>query len=172
MKKYLFFNTENCSACGACSLACMDQNDTDIPAGEQPFRHTFTLEGEQGDLHFYSVSCMHCEDAPCVMGCPSGCLKKDKETGFTLYDTENCIGCHSCSMACPYGVPAFGSDGKMKKCDACIERQKAGLVPACVKVCPTGALTLLTEEEWKQKQVNIQKKKASVMMEKQFHQIY
>ena len=72
MKRYLYFDSEKCSACGACALACMDQNDIDIPAGEQPFRHTFTLEGKTGDLHFYSVSCMHCADAPCVMGCPCG----------------------------------------------------------------------------------------------------
>ena len=44
MKKYLFFDPEKCSACGACALACMDQNDVDIPGGEQPFRHTFVLE--------------------------------------------------------------------------------------------------------------------------------
>ena len=82
MKRYLYFDSEKCSACGACALACMDQNDIDIPAGEQPFRHTFTLEGKTGDLHFYSVSCMHCADAPCVMGCPCGCLTKDPESGF------------------------------------------------------------------------------------------
>lgn len=108
MKKYLFFDSAKCSACGACALACIDQNDVDVASGQQPFRHTFTLENKQGDLSFHSVSCMHCADAPCVMGCPCGCLTKDAETGFTLYDTTNCIGCHSCAMACPYGVPGFG----------------------------------------------------------------
>ena len=115
-----------------------------------------------------TVSCMHCADAPCVMGCPCGCLTKDAETGFTLYDTTNCIGCHSCAMACPYGVPGFGPDGKMRKCDACIERQRAGMLPACVKVCPTGALVLLTEDEFKARQAAENEKKARLMMEKQF----
>lgn len=151
MKKYLYFDEEKCSACGACALACMDQNDIDTANGQQPFRYTFTLEDKKGDLSFYSVSCMHCENAPCIMGCPSGCLEKDPETGFTIYDTTNCIGCHSCAMACPYGIPTFGNDGKMKKCDACLERKKAGLMPACVKVCPVGALTLLDENEYLEK---------------------
>ena len=159
MKYHLYFDTAKCSACGACALACMDQNDIDASCGHQPFRHTYTQEGVHGDLHFFSTACMHCEDAPCVMGCPVGCLYKDEETSFTLYDNTNCIGCHSCAMACPYGVPTFGDDGKMRKCDACIERQKAGLLPACVKVCPTGALTLLTEEEYLERQAAEQAKK-------------
>ena len=91
-------------------------------------------------------------------------LPKDAETGFTLYNTSNCIGCHSCAMACPYGIPSFGEDGKMKKCDACIERQKAGMLPACVKVCPTGALTLLTEEEFVKRQEKERAKKAEEML--------
>lgn len=131
-----------CTACGACALACMDQNDIDIKAGERPFRNVYTLEKADGHLDFYSVSCQHCEDAPCVIGCPSSCLQKDADTGFTLYDNRYCIGCHSCAMACPQGIPTFRKDGKMQKCDACIDRQKAGLLPACVKICPTGALTL------------------------------
>lgn len=167
MKKFLYFDSEKCSACGACALACMDQNDIDIPTGEQPYRNTFMLEGKGGELNFYSVSCMHCADAPCVMGCPCGCLTKDADTGFTLYDNTNCIGCHSCAMACPYGIPTFGADGKMRKCDACIGRQKEGLKPACVKICPTGALALLGGEEIKAKQEKLQKKKAEVMMKKQ-----
>ena len=43
-KKKLYFDKSKCSACGACALACMDQNDVDIPAGEHPFRYTHTLE--------------------------------------------------------------------------------------------------------------------------------
>ena len=51
----------------------------------------------------------------------------------------------------------------MRKCDACIERQKAGLLPACVKICPTGALSLLTEEEFNARQAAEQRKKAAQM---------
>ena len=70
-------------------------------------------------------------------------------------------------MACPYGVPGFGEDGKMRKCDACMERQKAGLTPACVKVCPTGALALLTEEELQARQTAQRQKKARRMADLQ-----
>ena len=36
MKKTLFFDPEKCSACGACALACIDQNDVEVQKGQQP----------------------------------------------------------------------------------------------------------------------------------------
>ena len=71
---------------------------------------------------------------------------------YLFFDSAKCSACGACARACPYGVPSFGQDGKMRKCDACIERQRAGMLPACVKVCPTGALVLLTEDEFKARQ--------------------
>lgn len=141
-----------CSSCGACAIACMDQNDIDIEAGERCFRSVFSVEqNEEGKPYnpksYFSVACMHCDDAPCVRACPSGCISKDAETNFTIFDNTNCIGCHSCALACPFGAPAFDSNGKMQKCDGCIERVKHGMIPACVRVCPTGALQLLSDDD-------------------------
>ena len=150
MKLYLDLDMEKCSACGACAVACMDQNDID-PRARAPFRNVFCVdkrEGETVKAAYASLACMHCDDAPCIPACPSGCLKKDESTGFTVYDNDNCIGCHSCAMACPFGVPTFNREGKMEKCDGCAVRVAHGMEPACVRVCPTGALRLLTEEEY------------------------
>ncbi|MBQ6356614.1 MAG: 4Fe-4S dicluster domain-containing protein [Solobacterium sp.] len=138
-----------CCACGACAIACMDQNDIDLSTGVRPFRTVFRQENRRtGEIAYYSMSCMHCDNAPCVTACPSGCLYKDTETGLTLYDNTYCIGCHSCAMACPFGAPTFGPDNKMRKCDGCINRIRAGLLPACVKGCTFDALKLVhTEDE-------------------------
>lgn len=149
MKYILDLDMERCSACGACMIACIDQNDIDVTKGEVPFRAVFDVEGKveaSHKMHYLSVSCMHCADAPCIPACPCGCLYKD-ESGLTLYDNTACIGCHSCAMACPYGAPTFGGDGKMVKCDGCIERMKYGYEPACVRICPTKALHITCEEE-------------------------
>ena len=51
-------------------------------------------------------------------------------------------------MACPFGAPAFNAAGKLRKCDGCQVRQENGLEPACVRVCPTRALTCRPEEEY------------------------
>ena len=144
---------DRCSACGACAVACMDQNDIDTQRCEAPFRVVQDLEDRNGVCTYISLACMHCADAPCVDACPCGCLRKDASTGFTLYDTTNCIGCHSCAMACPFGAPSFGADGKMKKCDGCFVRVQQGLEPACVRNCPTNALKLIREEEYKGVQI-------------------
>lgn len=144
------FDASKCTACQACVMACFDQNDIDVAHGQHPLRYAAALESREGErdrFTFLSVACMHCEDAPCVMGCPCACLYKDPESGLTLFDNTNCIGCHSCAMACPFGAPSFNGEGKMVKCDGCVERLRRGMVPACVRVCPAGALTCRPAEE-------------------------
>lgn len=139
-------DTSKCVGCGACVIACDDQNDIDIKAGEIPLRQIFEIEHTSSKPYstsFLSVACMHCEDAPCIKACPSQCICKDETTHLTIYDNTNCIGCHSCALACPYGIPKFNQYGKMYKCDGCNERIKAGLKPSCVKVCPVDALKLV-----------------------------
>ena len=153
MRLLLDFDPDRCSACGACAIACMDQNDVETEAGQQPYRKVYQYESRAGELVSISIACLHCPDAPCVAACPAGVLYKDPETGLTCYDNTNCIGCHSCSMACPYGAPSFRPvqhcppREKMEKCHGCAARVEAGLLPACVHACPTGALTLRWAED-------------------------
>ena len=150
MRAVFRFNAEKCSACGACSVACMDQNDIDVTGGERPYRRVWRCESE-GAHGYHSVACAHCTDAPCVDACPMGCLYKDCETGLTLYDNAACIGCGSCAQACPLDAITFRQTGltkparRMEKCDGCHVRAAAGLEPACVRACPTGALTWQSE---------------------------
>ncbi len=143
MKLRLKLDVEKCVACGACAVACMDQNDIDTEE-TSPFRRIADYE-ENGKYNYISVSCMHCDDAACIEGCPVGCIRKDPKTDLTVYDNTNCIGCRSCSMACPVGAPSF-LDGKMIKCDGCITRLEYGYQPACVLVCPTKALQMVDED--------------------------
>lgn len=149
MKWYFDLDLDRCIGCGACSVACMDQNDLAPELGEAPFRKVFTVESGTPPFpafHYISSSCQHCDDAPCVNACPLHCLWKDPETGFTLFDTEKCIGCHSCALACPYNSVSFTRENKMFKCDGCIARLQNGLDPACVRVCPFSALKIYTED--------------------------
>jgi Fe-S-cluster-containing dehydrogenase component len=62
-------------------------------------------------------------------------------------DAGRCVGCRMCSIACPFGVPRYGRDGRMQKCDLCAARVEHGLEPACVRACPTKALRFGPENE-------------------------
>jgi len=143
MEKSIFLEIGRCVGCGACVVACMDQNDTYPEKGHSPFRRIYRIEeGEFPDasIQYIPATCMHCEDSPCVIGCPTGAITKDDRTGAVIVNNELCIGCHSCALACPFGVPRYDRDEKMQKCNLCIERVEADLEPACVRVCPVDAL--------------------------------
>ena len=94
MSYEIIFSSERCVACGACTVACMDQNDILVQQGQPPLRRAFQTEeraASGGKMAYFSVACEHCDDAPCICACPVGCLSKDSETGFTVFDTSGCI---------------------------------------------------------------------------------
>ena len=142
--KTLCFEAEKCVGCYACAVSCMDQNDIDPFAGDQAFRQVMHFESLcDGEVHVLHVSlaCQHCEAAECLDACPSRALRRDEASGAVIVRHELCVGCHSCAMVCPFGIPRFDAAGIMRKCDACYARTRFGYAPACVDVCPTGALS-------------------------------
>ena len=159
MSKVFTVDISKCSGCYNCQLACKDEfagNDWPPYSLAQPATGHFWMKVDEHvegtipkvRIHYIPRLCNHCGKAACIPACPAGCIKKDEDTGFTVYDNTNCIGCRSCAMACPFGAPTFNSTGKMEKCDGCYVRVALGMEPACVKICPTKALRLLTEEEY------------------------
>lgn len=143
MSKRIRLREELCVGCSACMAACMDQNDE----LKMPNRRVYRLEEgayPEAGIRYVSTACFHCDQPSCVAGCPTGALYKN-EQGAVVYDQSLCIGCHSCALACPYGIPRYNSDNKVVKCTGCHTRTELGLEPACVRVCQTHALTF--EEE-------------------------
>ena len=146
-EKIFDFDLDRCSGCFACVVACMDQNDIDV-SEERGLREVSVVKplwSVTKKLGYVSLACMHCDDAPCITGCPTGCLYKD-ENGLVVAETALCIGCHSCILNCPVGAPRYNAEGKISKCNGCAERVECGLIPACVRVCPTKALKYDTQE--------------------------
>ena len=90
------------------------------------------------------IQCMHCDHPACVSACIVGAMSK-QANGSVIWDTDKCIGCRYCMVACPFQIPSFEYEKalypKIMKCDFCFERTKEGKLPACVNICPVEALT-------------------------------
>jgi carbon-monoxide dehydrogenase iron sulfur subunit len=86
-----------------------------------------------------SLSCRHCEDAPCIDACITGALTQDQQ-GAVICDTTKCVGCWMCTMVCRFGLLA--PTLIVAKCDYCPDRERlTGKARyACVEACPTDAL--------------------------------
>jgi len=100
----------------------------------------YTAMVDRGEIHIRKL-CMHCVDPTCVSVCPVGALQKTSE-GPVVYDSNKCMGCRYCMLACPFNVPRYEWNQvvpSVRKCDLCIDRQRNGEMPACAEVCPVEA---------------------------------
>ncbi|HEY6004108.1 MAG TPA: formate dehydrogenase subunit beta, partial [Anaeromyxobacter sp.] len=86
--------------------------------------------------------CLHCADPGCLRACPAPGAILQYANGIVDFQQEACIGCGYCQTGCPFNVPRFSAkDQKAYKCTLCSDRVAVGLEPACIKTCPTQALT-------------------------------
>lgn len=140
-KNLLLMDSSRCIGCQSCEVACKMEHD--LPVGPRPVKVIQLGPFEQGDelvMSFEAVTCYHCDEPACVLACPTGAMQK-REDGIVFSNPDLCIGCQTCAVACPFGVPELNpATGKIAKCDGCMERVERGLWPACALKCPTGAL--------------------------------
>ena len=139
MSYRLKFDPDKCVGCYACHIACLDAHHDVEDVDAKSHRKVKKVVKNQFEKNI-CPGCAHC--GICIKACPVQSIYKDPKTGFVLTDKEKCIGCHACEKVCPKDVIHFDKDGKMEKCDGCIERIREGREPACVRVCFPGAITL------------------------------
>ena len=67
--------------------------------------------------------------------CPVNAIAVDADSQAKIVIDSLCIGCHLCTIACPFGtVFTLPQTDKASKCNLC------GGDPACVTTCPTDAI--------------------------------
>jgi Fe-S-cluster-containing hydrogenase component 2 len=136
--KTLIFNTELCTGCRACELACSFHCEGVFAPSKSRIR-IVKMDEEGIDV---PTGCEQCEDAVCMAVCPVKALKRDEKTGAVLLDGDVCIGCKECLVVCPFGAIHFDPDKRIfYKCDLCNGD------PECVKWCFTGGIEYAEDTE-------------------------
>ena len=141
----MMIDLDRCTRCDDCVRACASTHDNNP---------RFIRQGPVHDHWMVANACMHCLDPVCMIGCPTGAIGRDQESGDVTINDSTCIGCSTCANNCPYqniqmvpvndqrGNPLLDSKTalpviKATKCDLCHD-QPFG--PACQRACPHDAL--------------------------------
>lgn len=139
----LVIDLDTCTRCDDCVRGCASAH------GGAP---KFVREGEKYRDFLITRACYQCKDPVCLIGCPTGAIRRAGIGEVVDIDEELCIGCKVCYNNCPYNAitmveqgngsvasvaaPAQGKASEVAtKCDLC---RQTGHEPACVSNCPHG----------------------------------
>jgi formate dehydrogenase iron-sulfur subunit len=162
--KSFFVDTTKCTACRGCQIACKEWNQ--LPATktfnwgsyQNPADLSFStfklvrfrelMSGGKINWYFFPDQCRHCLEPPCkdtAEGYVEGAIVQDAATGAVIFTAKSSklstSAFEEVRQSCPYNIPRQDPATRlMAKCTMCFDRISNGLLPACVKVCPTGTM--------------------------------
>jgi hydrogenase-4 component A len=167
MNQFIAVNSDTCIGCGTCLLACSEAHRK---VGRQANPRLNLVKTRDVSA---TVSCHHCQGAPCALVCPVQAIGFDGDR--VIIDEKNCISCKMCALTCPFGAirlsgtstagvagvkvetPEYpkgtsdtitweiGVHAAAVKCDLC---SFAAEGPSCARVCPTASIMVLTDDAY------------------------
>jgi len=165
MSKTFFIDTTRCTACRGCQVACKEwkllsatktkqrgshQNPPDLNGNTLKLVRFHEYKNRDGKVvwNFFSDQCRHCIEPPCrdiANEYVKDAVVINEKTGAVIYTAKTKSlskdAFEEMRDSCPYNIPRRDENtGLVMKCDMCIDRVSNGLLPMCVKACPTQAM--------------------------------
>jgi len=142
----MLIDLDRCTRCDDCVRACAATHDNNP---------RFIRHGPHHGSTMVANACMHCVDPVCMIGCPTGAIGRDQETGVVRINDLTCVGCSTCANSCPYDnirmAEVRDASGaivldestqqplhKATKCDLCADRPSLPTRLSTRCACPHG----------------------------------
>lgn len=159
-KFVMVIDLSRCKNARACVEACQYAHQL---RPEQEFMKVMKMQdSEESAPYWFPKPCFHCDNATCVDVCPVYATYK-RDDGLVLVDSDRCIGCKYCMVACPYEARVFHwkkpfrqkefegveyspetsvpvKQGTVGKCDFCPDLARNDKLPYCATACPEGVI--------------------------------
>lgn len=147
--KVIAVHLDRCTGCKTCELYCATERGSNGKTLLQAVQETplpqSRVRVEGSNSVPVTLQCRQCLKAPCLDACLTGALIRDPDSNTVVLQENNCIGCWTCTLFCPYGVIYPWPERKVAlKCDQCLYME----LPVCADVCPTQALELVDLDQY------------------------
>jgi Fe-S-cluster-containing dehydrogenase component len=106
----MVIDLRKCIGCYSCMISCKQEHF--LPPGMFWSRVVISETGTYPTVtkQMYPVGCNHCKEAACVKACPTRATTR-REDGIVIIDSNKCVGCRYCLIACPYQQRTYHADG-------------------------------------------------------------
>lgn len=160
-------DTDRCTGCKACVVACRAENNIPTVGAEQSamgrmmdwirIERMFHGEYPEVETMFVPMLCQHCGSAPCESVCPVF-ASVGTHDGLNAQVYNRCVGTRLCANNCPYHVRMYNfvqpkwpdsmcnllnpdvsvrNEGVMEKCTMCVQRIRRADLDVKVNKVPT-----------------------------------